>query len=329
MRNRESQFPVRETVFARHSGQSVSQIPKGVIGLIILMVIIAGIWWFARTELKFILDDLQKQFLEPLLSEQAVPPVPERIPRPELPPAPKVKPKPVKKAPSSPVIVKSPAPVIEVAPYAGTSSKVVPLLVGRGFLPAGFKIGAVPRALPLSDRPDHPFKRLPGFRGRQQKFGVIEFANGLQYLFAFDMAEGGYQLFLDRNRNGDLRDDGAPLLNQGSGVFATNLNLPLDLVSGVPALKGDYNLWIFTNKSAWKQNSLRFYAKTQLSSRLQLGDQVYTAYLADNHPLDGDYRNDGISIDLNRNGKIEHKSEYFAPDTVAQINGRQYRFHIR
>lgn len=220
-------------------------------------------------------------------------------------------------------------PVIEVAPYVGAKTETVPLRIGSGFQPAGIKIGAVSRAVPLSGKPDRLLKRLPRFQGRQQKFGVIKFANGLQYRFAIDAAKNGYQLFLDQNRNGDLRDDGAPLPSRGNDLFATTVSLPLDVVTGIPALKGTYSLWLFTNKSAWKQNSLRFYSKTQLSGQLRLGGKVYTAYLADNYPADGDYRNDGISIDLNGNGKIERKTEYFAPDTVAQINGRLYRFDLR
>jgi hypothetical protein len=121
------------------------------------------------------------------------------------------------------------------------------LSVGKNFSPVGFKLGAVSKPLRLYDQPDHLFNQLPQFRGRQQKYGRLELANGQRYRFVLDMADTGYQLYLDKNQNGNLRDDGAPLPNQGTGIFATTINLPLQQVTGMSEFYGDYTLWVYTN----------------------------------------------------------------------------------
>ncbi len=209
-------------------------------------------------------------------------------------------------------------------------AKPVPLdiSIGLGFRPAGFRIGAASQEIPLSPQPGRRMHRLPRFSAPQQRYGVIRLAHGQEYGFALDLAAAGYRMFLDRNRNGDLRDDGEPLLNQGDGLFATKVILPLARVSGIPRLKGEYQLWLFTNPDSWKRGKMRYYAMTQLRGELLLSGQRYTAYLADNGPVDGDYRNDGISIDLNGDGKINRGSELFPPGEPVTIDGTGYHLRI-
>ncbi|MCP3671346.1 MAG: hypothetical protein GY814_13110 [Gammaproteobacteria bacterium] len=200
--------------------------------------------------------------------------------------------------------------------------------IGFGFRPVGFRIGAVSQEIHLAPQPGKRMHRLPRFSAPQQRYGVIRLAHGQEYGFALDLAAAGYRMFLDRNRNGDLRDDGEPLLNQGEGLFAAKVILPLARVSGIPRLKGEYRLWLFTNPDSWKKGKMRYYAMTQLRGELVLSGQHYTAYLADNGPVDGDYRNDGISIDLNDDGKISRGSELFPPGEPVAIDGTVYNFRI-
>jgi hypothetical protein len=200
--------------------------------------------------------------------------------------------------------------------------------IGLGFRPVGFNIAAVSQAITLSQEPGKRLRHLPGFASPRQWYGVIKLAHGQEYRFALDLGGEGHRMFIDHNRNGDLRDDGEPLVNQGKGLFASRWLLPLAKVTGIPKLTGDYQLWIYTNPASWGNEQILYYSMTQLRGELLLKGERYTAFLADNGPVDGDYRNDGISIDLNGDGKIERESEFFPKGQDALIDGVSYRFTV-
>jgi hypothetical protein len=204
----------------------------------------------------------------------------------------------------------------------------IDISISTGFLPVGFKIAAVSQSIELSKMPHHRMRRLPEFISQQQRYGVIRLARGLELVFVIDMAASGYQMYLDRNRNGDLSDDGPALNNQGKTLFATRLNLPLKAVTGVPNLEGEYLLWIYANHRSWSRDKMHFYSMTQLGGELLLKGKRYKVFLADNGPVDGDYRNDGINIDLDNNGEIDRRSEFIPPGRPVVIDGVSYLFRI-
>lgn len=230
--------------------------------------------------------------------------------------------------------VKSPPPDISPEATRPQSDQILAtpiqldISIGMGFRPVGFKIGAVSQAISLSKDPGKRLRRLPTFTSFQQRYGVIRLAHGQEYGFALDLAAAGFRMFIDRNRNGDLRDDGEPLVNQGKSLFASRLQLPLAQVSGIQGLKGDYQLWVFTNPGNWKNEKMLYYSMTQMRGELLLEGKRYTAFLADNGPVDGDYRNDGISIDMDGDGKIDRRTEFFPQGKDVLIGGVSYSFRV-
>ncbi|WP_135606985.1 hypothetical protein [Solemya velesiana gill symbiont] len=158
-------------------------------------------------------------------------------------------------------IAKAPA----VAPMEGETNAEegeLRLSIRKGFRPVGFRIGVVQQNLPLSNHSNRLFKQLPDFDGPSQKYGVIRLAAGQQYRFVLDTDPAGYRLYLDRNRNGDLTDDGPAVENRGKGRFAGIVSLPLGRVTGLRELEGDYEHWIFANSQSWQENALRYYSRT-------------------------------------------------------------------
>ena len=127
---------------------------------------------------------------------------------------------------------------IAVEKQALDQIKITPLQldvsIGLGFRPVGFKIAAVSQAISLSRKPGKLLRHLPNLASSQRWYGVINLAHGSEYGFVLDLAAGGSRMFVDLNRNGDLRDDGEPLVNQGSGVFAHQLTLSLAKLTGIP-----------------------------------------------------------------------------------------------
>jgi hypothetical protein len=196
-----------------------------------------------------------------------------------------------------------------------------------GFRPVGFQMAANRRQLVLSAQPEAPLRHSISFRGSEQKYGVLRLG-ARSYAFVLDTAPGDYRLYLDRNGNRNLDDDGPPLVNRGKGRFANSLELPLIQVTGISRLQGGYRLWLFTTPESWSGSRLNYYCRTQLQGQLEFRGRRYVAYLADNLQIDGDYTNDGISIDLDASGSIELENEFFAPGEVAVVDGRAYRFKI-
>ncbi len=331
MLKRDSKFPsASRRTYTRSSGyrEQDQQRRSGIFPVLFILALAAGFYVYQMPgrpldpyldQLKHFLSDRNGAGIPPV--QRTAPATPKR-PEPRM----RTQSRPVPSKAQAPIKAQTSSPDLD----GQTSARPTQLNVsiGLGFRPAGFRIGAVSRSITLSDLPGKNIHRLPRFDAPKQRYGVIRLANGREHGFALEMAASGYRLFFDHNRNGDLRDDGEPLLNQGKGLFASKILLPLAQVSGIPELQGDYTLWLFTNPGNWKRHKMLFYSMTQLQGELLLKGKRYTAYLADNGPVDGDYRNDGISIDLNGDGKIDRRSERFPPGKTALINGQAYSFRI-
>jgi hypothetical protein len=204
----------------------------------------------------------------------------------------------------------------------------VPVVIGKGFKPVNFQMAAVSHHTPLGVHPPAALKRWPSLNPQPLRYGALQFASGAQILLVLDTSITGYRLFADRNGNGDLTDDGPEFGNQGSGLFAATLRLPMALVSGRRDLGEEYLLWLFTSDKERPPASISYYARTQLQGEVSLPMGRFTAFLADNQPIDGNFTNDGIAIDLDRDGRIDLGNEFFPPGRPAQIGGKRYRFSV-
>lgn len=199
----------------------------------------------------------------------------------------------------------------------------LPVRLSAGFRPAGFRIAAQSHPLALSPEPP-PGLQLPATGGRAG-FGQLRLQGSRDYLLALVEEGGAFRLYVDRNRNGDLRDDGPPLVNEGSGGFAASLRLPLREVTGQP-LDGTYDLWIYRDER--RADRLHAYARTQLAGVLTLDGRRVPAVVADNLVLDADYTNDGIAIDLDGDGQFKGSRELVAPGGTVEVDGAAYRFRV-
>lgn len=331
MLKRESKFPStsRRTHFRNSSDQTHGRRRSPIFPVLFILILAAGLYIYEMPGRPWApyLEQLQR-----ILSDRDDVGA---MSGPETPPARKTAPDPLVqdnsglgKTDRKMESVTASRPQAEILEHAKAKPVQLDISIGMGFRPAGFRIGAVSRSISLSPQPGKRMRRLPRFTAPQQRYGVIRLARGQEYGFALDLAASGYRMFLDRNRNGDLRDDGEPMLNQGKGLFAGKLILPLAQITGIPRLKGDYQLWVFTNPDSWNKGKILYYSMTQLQGELLLKGQRYTVYLADNGPVDGDYRNDGINIDLNGDGKINRGLELFPPGKPVRINGEAYSFRI-
>lgn len=203
------------------------------------------------------------------------------------------------------------------------------------FVPVVFGVAANWNECPIhlvSEKP-RAIKREPAYQGSSRKYGFIRLGNTDNniFYFALDLTAGPHPLlYLDRNQNGDLTDDGGPITNQGdkAGVFSSEITLPFDRILKGAAFPEGYKAWLFTNETYWERDIMCIYSKSQLKGKIVLDGIEYLAYIADSGINDATYTNKGIYVDINRNGKIESKSEFIEPEGVAEINSKWYEFKI-
>ena len=220
------------------------------------------------------------------------------------------------------------AEVVQSDRGAGPSAQVGPgtadlsvTISANGFEPVEFQIGAgsTPLNVPLSgDRPA-ALRREPAYEGSQQWYGVFTLGSPVQeFAFALDLLPNGkFAMWFDVDANGDLTDDGAPRMNQGSGDggpggFATILRVPWRALTAEAPFDGEFSIWFYSNKLGWKRGQrASHYSRTQLKGRQLIGDREYVAWIADSGYNDADLTNDGMWVDLNANGKAD-KDEWYA-----------------
>jgi len=235
-----------------------------------------------------------------------------------------------------------PSPVYGKDYYAEQNARLrkdaVPVTIslhdGR-FVPVIFGVAANWNECPIrlvSDKP-RAIQREPIYQGSGRKYGFIRLGNtdNTIFYFALDLTTGPHPLlYLDRNQNGDLTDDGGPIINQGekAGVFSTEIALPFYRILKGADFPEDYKAWLFTNETYWQRDVMCIYSKSQLKGKVVFDGIEYLAYLADSGTNDATYTNKGIYIDVNHNGKIESKGEFTEPEGIAEINSKRYEFKI-
>lgn len=198
----------------------------------------------------------------------------------------------------------------------------------RDFVPAGFQIPAVSHPVALSTDADGILRRVPDGLGREVRFGILRVGPGAGYGFVLERRADGYRLVLDADGDGEIAAvEFRDAANTGAR-FALSVDLPLVAVSGLGDPQAVYRLWLFAPGEADPFRGLRVYARTQLRGTVGLAGRTYTAWLADNEILDGDYSNDGIGIDLDGDGRIAAAQEWIRPGARLVMDRRSYRFAI-
>ncbi len=209
----------------------------------------------------------------------------------------------------------------------------IPVSISKSFAPVKMTVAARSGFHPkLSDTPPEVIVKEPKYVGSSRKYGklILGTRKNKTYHFVLDIKEGSHPvLYFDRNQNGDLTDDGPPLENRGTGIFGTTIALPMKQLMAELDDAGEFRIWFFTNDALWPKGITRHYSTTQMKGHVEINGSSYLGYLAERGANDADFRNDGIFLDFNRNGKIESSEEYVGDHQVASINGKAYWFDVQ
>lgn len=189
--------------------------------------------------------------------------------------------------------------------------------------PLGLSVGQTP-AVGLSTKPYEVLNKEAEYGSGQVLYGYIPLGNSddPNISFAVDRSSSdNWVIYIDTNNNEDLTDDGPPRSNEGTGKFAALISLHVEVISA----SGDktvrpYQLWFWLAKSEFP----RFYTRCHYRSQISIGEKQYTAIAYEIKKHDALYRESGLWIDLDGDGKLDKSEEHFQDAAVISIEGKEY-----
>jgi hypothetical protein len=215
------------------------------------------------------------------------------------------------------------------------STEVTVSVAGDGFTATEMEVVAIYDLSypPLSQTKPAGILVEPSYSGERQLYGWYNLGttSNKQYYFIVDLVSPSQLgVYFDRNHNGDLSDDGGPIANQGTSLFAAAVIIPHQQLAPESPFSSDFLIWIYASpvQGSMTNGFMDHYSRTQYKGSVSLNGQTYTAYLADRGPNDADLTNDGIYIDLNRDGAIDDATEWFPADHDVSLPVGTFRFHI-
>ena len=165
-------------------------------------------------------------------------------------------------------------------------------------------------------------------------FGFLPLGNGADSRISFILSEegGDWALFVDKNNNEDMTDDGPPLSNQGSGtVMAASLSVSVEIQRGRGvSLVRPYELWVWF-RGIDDDRGIRglFYGRNHYAGSVSIDGRVYEASAFELRGHDGLYRDDGLCIDLDQNGECHEEREIFFDGEVVTSPEAPVRLELR
>jgi|ETNmetMinimDraft_35_1059890.scaffolds.fasta_scaffold91436_1 hypothetical protein len=221
-----------------------------------------------------------------------------------------------------------------VAPAAGAQQQLAVDIysqftyVKKGFplrLAAGHSI-----AIGLAGKPYEKLKRQPKYLSKKVLHGFLPLGNGQDRRISFvldDLDKQTWSVWVDRNNNEDLTDDGGPIRNQGTGKMAAAFDVMIDVAGPRSVAQRPYRVWFFVNQSGGK-NWPRFYAQCYYGAWIRIGAERYQAIAFESRGHDGLFKNDGLWIDLDHDGKLDKSKEHFADGAKVTFGAYTYKLKL-
>jgi hypothetical protein len=197
--------------------------------------------------------------------------------------------------------------------------------VARHFTTSELVMTPVSRELKITPATDYSIKKMPdGSEGAAVHYALLKLSRfGLTQLALVTQGEKS-ALYVDKNHNLDLSDDGPPLVAD-TDAFAVTLVLPFYEASGIMGLDGEYRLWIYRPGAT---GPLRYYPLTQLVGQIVLDDRAYDALIVEGERTDANFLNDGILVDWNRDGEFDPENEQVQHGQVVKRDTARYRITL-
>lgn len=198
-------------------------------------------------------------------------------------------------------------------------------LVSSGW-PMGLSTGQTD-ADGLTTVPFEAFKREPAYSSAKPLYGYFSIGNSndRKISFVLDKVEQPqWELYVDKNNNEDLTDDGPAIKNQGTLKMSGKVTLGADviLLDGTTR-RTPYQLWFFINDSG-----PHFYATCHYAGQIEIGPDVYEAVAFEESHHDGLFKESGVCVDLDKDGKCSHERELFKDGAILSHKSGKYTFRL-
>ena len=177
-----------------------------------------------------------------------------------------------------------------------------------------------------------PYEKLihePEYRSEQVLYGYLSLGNGDDRTISFvfdEIDRPTWVVYVDKNNNEDLTDDGPPHPNEGTGKMGATITVQIEVVtlSGEKILQ-PYRLWLWFIES---QGNPRFYTQCHYAGKIVLGEEAYETVAFEQFHHDGLYRESGIWIDLNQDKRLDEESEHFSDGARIRLGDEQYQLEL-
>ena len=177
----------------------------------------------------------------------------------------------------------------------------------------------------LTETPYETLTSEPKYATDKPLYGFFKLGNGTDNKITYVVDTSKWVVYLDKNNNNDLTDDGAYYSNQGTGKFAALISMDIDIahVTG-QTFKQPYQLWFWLND----QNKPYFYSRCHYMGRISINNATYNAVAFEKEKHDGLYKESGIYIDLNNDAQMDETNEFFADGSSLTIGGASYKIEL-
>jgi len=234
--------------------------------------------------------------------------------------------------PSSP---ESSGGVIPVRPVGGILA--VDIYRDFRYVPRGWPMGRSVSQTGVGVLRDDPREKIvvPEFTSRPDEIlhGSFTLGNGGDPRIALVLAREGdaWELWLDRDNDEDLTNDGPPLDNQGDGdILAARVFLDVEVVSevGGSALR-PYDLWVWFNRSQeGRAIEGRIYGTNHWAGTVEVDGVGYAATAFEFVGHDALYRDAGLCVDVSRDGACQEDRELFLDGDVLPFPTSRVRLRL-
>ena len=238
---------------------------------------------------------------------------------------------PVEQRPVSPV---SPAPgatpTASLRPGAAAGGGTITLSLARDLrlVPWRQPAQSSTRMHALESERPRAVRRAP--RARNLEYGKLVLGprrHEVHFAVSSAGGRGGTKLWIDRNGDGDLTNDGKPAASEQEKIGAS-LRVPVAALYGDDHDDGAFDVWLFRNARKGARGWASHYSRTQAQGSVELGRQRYDVRIVDQDENDADLRNDGVYVDLNGDGELSREQEYAPPGGSLWVDGRAWRFEV-